>query len=88
MAFTLTFNITADPATTLAKLFAEGKKAGVQFTGDDQQGAFAGCSAKGTYAVNGRELRVTVTEKPFFITESLVRNQAREKAPAWGAVLV
>lgn len=84
MAFSITFNITAEREPTVAKIMAESRKAGVELNGDDKQGTFSGFSARGSYSRDGDQIHITVIEKPFFIPESLIRKMAAEKAPKWG----
>ena len=88
MAFSITFNITAEPEATVTKIMREARKAGVELKGDEQQGTFAGFNAKGSYSREGNQLHITVIEKPFFVPDSLIRKKAIEKAPAWGLAVV
>ncbi len=88
MSFCITFNITAEPALTLAKIMGEARKAGIELNGDDQQGTFAGFNARGSYSRQGNQIQVTVTEKPFFVPETLIRKMAVQKAPEWGLAVV
>lgn len=84
MTFSITFNITAEPEATVAKIMDAARKAGVELSGDDQQGTFSGFNAKGSYARDGRQIHIRVVEKPFFVPETLIRKMAVEKAPEWG----
>jgi hypothetical protein len=84
MAFIIDFSFAAEPKGTVTRIVEEARKVGVQIDGDDQQGTFSGHQAKGTYAVNGHRLSITVTEKPWIFPEALIRKVAREKAPEWG----
>jgi hypothetical protein len=88
MSFSITFNITAEPEATVTRIIAEAKKAGVELNGDDRQGTFAGFNAKGSYSREGSQIHITVLEKPFFVSESLICKLALEKAPTWGLAVV
>jgi hypothetical protein len=84
MSFCITFNITAPTEPTISRIMAEARKAGVELTGDDCQGVFSGFHARGSYSRTGNQVHVTITEKPFFVPETLIRKVAAEKAPDWG----
>jgi hypothetical protein len=84
MAFSITFKITAEPEATVAKIMEEARRAGIELCGDGQQGTFSGFNARGSYCREDNQIQVTVTEKPFFVSETLIRKMALEKAPEWG----
>jgi hypothetical protein len=84
MAFSIMFKFTTEPASAMTKIMAEARKAGVEFNGDDKQGAFSGFNATGSYSRDGHQLHITVLEKPFFVPEALIRKMAAQKAPEWG----
>ena len=88
MAFSITFNITAEPEATITKIMDEARKAGIELNGDDKQGTFAGFNARGSYSREGNQIHIAVAEKPFFVPDSLIRKMAIEKAPAWGLAVV
>jgi hypothetical protein len=88
MAFSITFNITAEPGPTVAAIMGEARKAGMELTGDDQRGTFFGFNSRGSYCREGNQIVVTVTEKPFFVPESMIRKMATERAPEWGLAVV
>jgi hypothetical protein len=54
------------PAEILEQAREEARKAGIAMQGDATSGSFRG-AASGTYAVDGRRLKVEVTEKPGFV---------------------
>lgn len=64
------------PADILAQARTEAKKAGIAMAGDATSGSFKG-TATGTYAVEGRRLRVEVTQKPGFVPWKLVESALR-----------
>jgi hypothetical protein len=88
MAFSITFNITAEPESTISAIMDAARGAGIQIQGDNQRGTFSGFNAKGTYSRDANQVNVTVTEKPFFVSERMVRKLAAEKAPEWGVTVV
>jgi hypothetical protein len=88
MAFVINFKITADPKGTMAKILSEAGKAGIHFEGNDQQGTFRGHNAAGSFNLNGHQLQVTVTDKPFLIPESLIRKVVTAKVPDYGLVVI
>lgn len=61
----------ADDVLTRAR--EQARKAGIALVGDDTRGSFRG-TASGTYAVDGRRLRVEVTEKPRFVPWSMIES--------------
>lgn len=87
MPLLIEFNIAADVQDTIARILNEARRAGVQLEGDDREGTFAGLQARGSYQINGQRLSITVTEKPWLVPETLIRNVARSKAPDWGLEL-
>jgi hypothetical protein len=63
-------------ADVLEQARAEARKAGIALAGDESSGSFKG-TATGTYAVEGRRLRVEVTQKPGFVPWKLVESALR-----------
>ena len=61
------------PAQILEQAKTEARKAGIAMHGDATSGSFKG-TATGTYAVEGRRLRVEVTAKPGFVPWKLVES--------------
>lgn len=88
MALTITFKIHSEPEPIVAKIMADAKKVGVQFQGDSWSVSFSGCSAKGTYSLEGDLIQLTVLDKPFFLSDSAIRKMAVENASAWGLSVV
>ena len=60
-------------ADVLEQAKVEARKAGIALQGDASGGTFRG-TATGTYAVDGRTLRVEVTQKPGFVPWKLVES--------------
>lgn len=69
--FAVAEGLTADDV--LAKAREQARQAGIALTGDAARGSFRG-AASGTYTVDGRRLRVEVTDKPRFVPWSLVES--------------
>lgn len=57
----------------LAKAREQARGAGIALLGDSTSGTFRG-AASGTYAVEGRRLRVEVTDKPRFVPWMMVES--------------
>lgn len=65
-----------DGAVTSAK--REIKKVGGSFHGDEHGGSFSGKGVSGKYQrVDDHKVKVTITSKPFFASESMVENAIR-----------
>jgi len=65
---------TAEELVNKARLAVE-KQSGL-FAGDDNQGSFSlqvmGADIAGDYQVDGQELIISITEKPFFVPASVI----------------
>jgi hypothetical protein len=65
---------TAQELVNKARMAVE-KQSGV-FTGDDNQGSFSlqvmGSAIAGEYLVDGEELIISITEKPFFVPAGVI----------------
>jgi hypothetical protein len=61
------------PAEMLEQARAQARKAGIAMQGDATSGSFKG-TATGTYAVEGRRLKVEVTHKPVFVPWKMVES--------------
>jgi len=46
----------------------------VKFTGDDAKGTFEGKGVKGRYTVEGQDIFIVITDKPFYATEGVVKD--------------
>lgn len=72
-----------DPAVVLKKVESEITSSGGSFNGDTEKGDFAGKSVlgyvRGQYlVVSGKEIRVTITDKPFLVPNSAVESEIRK----------
>jgi len=57
----------------------------VDFSGDDKAGEVEGMGARGSYAIEGDEVTVTIHRIPFIISWGTVEEQLDSTARAWGA---
>lgn len=70
--------VSGEIAKMLDKAKTAAQKAGIELTGDHAGGTFSGLGVEGRYSACGDALTVTVTEKPFFISDSLLEEKLRE----------
>ena len=70
--------LTLDPHEVFEKFKATAAKNGVTLKGDHQLGQFSGKGIKGSYALNGDVLTVTIVEKPFLFGWSMIEAKVRE----------
>ena len=70
--------IDRDFSEKLAKAKAAAQRAGIELTGDTRQGQFSGQGIAGHYAVGEAVLTVTITDKPFFLPDSLIGGKIRD----------
>ena len=79
MALSKTFKCDADK---LSRILEEVKTFGVQVQGDDKTGKLVGETMmghfEGTYAYDGENLTLTITEKPAMIPESFLEGRLEE----------
>jgi hypothetical protein len=73
-SFTVTAEGPINAAWASVRSAANGR---VIFTGDDLAGAFSGL-VSGTYAVNGQDISITVTEKPWFASDKDIEKAVKE----------
>ena len=66
------------PHEVFAKSKANADNNGVTLKGDHQIGQFSGKGIEGTYELNGDILTITIVEKPFFYSWSLIETKVRE----------
>jgi hypothetical protein len=80
---TYTFTIRGDPAQKLQRIKALAAQKGVSFNGDLNRGNFAGgisllgMGIRGTYAIQGNMIAVTVIEKPASYSWDQIESQLR-----------
>jgi hypothetical protein len=81
MAHIFSFDLPDDATAALAKASTTVQEAGGSFSGDMLAGTFAGKTpvgqVKGSYRVAGRMVTVTITDKPFVLSKSLVESKVR-----------
>jgi hypothetical protein len=82
----LTFQIQAPTAELLSQVQKLAQEFGGQFQGDEQSGRVALPSILGTiesdYTVEGDQLYLTITKKPFLIGYETISSLIREYVPA------
>jgi hypothetical protein len=61
----------------LSKVKAAAKAHNVQFSGDAKKGSFSG-EASGSYVVNGQDIAITVTDKPWLATDGMVKDAVQK----------
>jgi hypothetical protein len=47
----------------------------VKFTGDDAKGTFEGKGVKGRYTVDGQDIYIVITDKPFIVTQDYIKDK-------------
>jgi len=65
----------ADMAATVKTLEDMAQKNGGKFSGDENSGSFSierPAKVAGEYAVDGDEIKITITEKPFILPASMI----------------
>ena len=82
MAFTFTVPV-GDVSSAINKVKeAVAKQSGATFNGDTSKGSFSGSTAVGTvegnYTVNGNNVSITITKKPFVVPQSTVESKIRD----------
>lgn len=79
--FTIPFS--GEPAVILAKAQSAIEKQGGEFSGNDQAGSFfvsvLSNTVAGSYKVEGQELTLNITEKPFFVPCSTIESFLKSK---------
>jgi hypothetical protein len=57
----------------LKKVKSAAQAKDVKFEGDEKKGKFSG-DAEGTYVVNGQDITITITDKPWYASDSQVKD--------------
>jgi hypothetical protein len=73
--FVTTFSGNASELISKAKNAAA--NAGAYFNGDEHGGSFSGKGVEGYYKVNGNNVEITITAKPFLAPWSIVESTIR-----------
>jgi len=78
MSTTFIVPLNTDAHTTLESVRTQLEKSGGQLTGDHCSGSFSGSGVHGNYIVGTDGITVTITDKPFYIPMSTVRDKITE----------
>jgi hypothetical protein len=78
MAKFFKFNITIEPDKLVAKAKKAAEESGVTFSGDSKKGCFRGSGIAGDYSLEGETAIVTITQKPFLASWSLIETKVKE----------
>jgi hypothetical protein len=78
MAKFFQFNIITEPDELFAKAKKAAEESGVTFSGDSKKGCFHGSGIAGEYALEGETAIVTITQKPFLASWSLIEAKVKE----------
>lgn len=75
-----TFNLktTKDPSTLVSEARRVAKENDATLRGDTNSGSFSGKGVKGRYALDGKTVKVTITEKPSLASWSTVESKVKE----------
>jgi hypothetical protein len=69
---------TKSPGTLVSEAKKVAEENGATFRGDTNSGSFAGKGVKGSYKIEGRTVKVTITDKPTLASWSKVESKVRE----------
>ncbi len=83
MAHTFTVSISDDITEVLGRVESEIAGSGGTFSGDREKGVFQGNSImgqiRGDYlALSGNEIRISITDKPFFVSYSMIEGEIKK----------
>lgn len=83
MSCTFTIPFSGDASVVLDKAKSAIEKQGGNFTGDNNEGSFfvsvVGNTVAGSYKVEGQDLSLNITEKPFFVPCSTIESFLKSK---------
>lgn len=77
MAKSFTVALGGSPAVLVQKAQAVAREAGASFQGDEASGRFRGSGVVGQYRIEGGQMTITITSKPFYAPWSLVESKVR-----------
>lgn len=66
-----------DPDTFMAEAKEIARENDATLTGDARSGTFSGMGVEGSYEVEGKTVRITITEKPWLLPWALVESTVR-----------
>lgn len=83
MSCTFTIPFSGEPGVILGKAKEAIEKQGGQFSGNENEGSFhvsvLSNTIAGSYTVAGKDLTLTITDKPFFLSCSAIEGLLRSK---------
>lgn len=77
MAKSFTVPFGGPQAALVQKAQAVAHEAGASFQGDEASGGFRGSGVVGEYRIEGGQVTITITSKPFYASWSLVESRVR-----------
>ncbi len=75
---TFRINTTKNPSTLVSEAKKVAKENNATFSGNTTSGSFSGKGVKGTYKIEGRTVKVTITDKPRLASWSTVESKVKE----------
>lgn len=75
---TFSINPTKNPSTLVSEAKRVAKENNATFRGDTNAGSFSGKGVKGRYKIEGRTVKVTITDKPTLASWSTVESKVKE----------
>jgi hypothetical protein len=73
MALTVKVTVQGEIADVLEEVKRLAAAKGIKFAGNTSKGSFSGAGIEGNYSVNGKDITIVVTDKPFYAPESAVK---------------
>lgn len=61
--------------TNISQLLKEVKEGGLRVDGDERAGKISGKGIEANYKIDGKKLMISITKKPFFITEGRIKSE-------------
>jgi hypothetical protein len=72
------FDVDKTISTLLPEVEQEIVQGGGTFSGNEQSGTFKGKGITGKYSVEGQTVKITITDKPFFIPDSKIKKEIKK----------
>ena len=77
MAQSFSFAFAGSPADRILHARAAAQNAGASFRGDERSGNFNGHGVVGDYRIDGTQVIITITSKPFYTPWPLIESKLR-----------
>ena len=74
----ITIPLKGDVGKLFKKAQVKAEEAGIELSGNKDSGSFNGKGVKGSYTVDNGNLEVSISKKPFYITESRLKSEFSE----------